>query len=59
MSKHDFLGSATTTISQITAGGGRGFKLPFRKDKGVGKVDTKDRGQLVFQDFQVIQTRRF
>eukprot|EP00802_Teleaulax_amphioxeia_P007980 Tamp_07988.p1 GENE.Tamp_07988~~Tamp_07988.p1 ORF type:complete len:535 (-),score=109.00 Tamp_07988:345-1949(-) len=52
VSAHDFLGAATTSIAQITAGGGRGFKVPFKKDKG-GNLDTKDRGQLVFHEFQV------
>jgi len=53
VSTHDFLGAAETTVAQIIAGGGRGFKVPFKKDKGPGKADTKKRGEMVVQDFQV------
>ena len=42
-------------MEQITAGKSAGkHTVPFKKDKG-SKPDTKDRGQLVFHDFQVVE----
>ena len=58
VSDHDYLGSATFTVAQVTTAAGGRFTVPFKKDKG-GKQDTKERGQLVFNDFQIIHQPTF
>jgi hypothetical protein len=52
VSAHDFLGSATFTMQNVLANGGR-MTVPFKKNKK-GAADTKDRGQLIVSDFTLI-----
>ena len=57
VSAHDYLGSATTTVQALETAGGK-LTVPFKKEKRV-KADTKNRGNLVINDFQIIHKPTF
>jgi len=57
VSAHDYLGCASTTVQALQTAGGK-LTVPFKKDKR-GKADTKNRGSLVINDFQIIHKPTF
>jgi hypothetical protein len=58
VSSHDFLGAASFTVAQVQAQGGQRLALPIKKDKG-GKADSKDRGQVILNEFAIIRKPSF
>ena len=58
VSAHDYLGSAVVTQAQLVSNGGK-LMVPFKKDKKGGKPDTKDRGKLVFYNFDIAHKPTF